>query len=154
MMVSWKLPGNLERPTPLMPASKLYGYDYGKCVLTLDLSQDVMKEIQKIRPGGLDFAFECTGRYFLRLKLHKKVNAGKEASLAASLGNLHPGWGSAVLVGLPTLGTKIKVLALPFILQVIFYNRCKPIRASTDSFNFANHVFPGFDNERMLFGRI
>ena len=60
-MVSWKLPGNLEQPTPLMPASRQHFYDDGECALTLHFRQNVIGEIQKIRPGRLDFAFECTG---------------------------------------------------------------------------------------------
>ena len=61
MMLAWKLPGNLERPTPLMPASRQHCYDDGKCALTLHFRQVVIEEIQKIRYGGLDFAFECKG---------------------------------------------------------------------------------------------
>ena len=58
MMVSWKLPGNLERPTPLMPASRQHLYDDGKCALTLHFRQSVIEEIQKLRPDRLDLAFE------------------------------------------------------------------------------------------------
>ena len=60
-MESWKLPGNLEKPTPLMPASRQRFYDDGKCALELHFRQSVIEEIQKIRPDGLDLAFECTG---------------------------------------------------------------------------------------------
>ena len=61
MMVSLKLPGNLEQPTPLMPGSGQHCYDDGKFALTLHFRQNVIEEILKIRPGRLDFAFECTG---------------------------------------------------------------------------------------------
>ena len=44
-----------------MPASRQHFYDDGKCALTLHIRQNVIGEIQKKRPGGLDFPFECTG---------------------------------------------------------------------------------------------
>ena len=49
-MVSWKL-----------PASRQHFCDDGKCALTLHFGQNVIEDIQKKRPVGLDFAFECSG---------------------------------------------------------------------------------------------
>ena len=53
MTVSWKFGANHT-----INVSK---YDDGKCELSLNFRQNVIEEIQKIRPGGLDFVFACTG---------------------------------------------------------------------------------------------